>query len=95
MGNRFAGLPEYHTLILAHGIIAAITFMFIVPTAILTASFYHRDPRFALRTHISLQVLTVILTTVIFVLGWLIHKVEKGKMRLHIPIKLMVSYTKP
>ena len=125
MGNRFRALDEYHTIITAHGTIAAITFLGIVPTAIFVASFYHRNPRLALRIHISLQVLTVILTTVIFVLGyfavgpsrsltnphhgiglaifllilfqaltaWLIKKIEKGKIRYHIPIKLMVSET--
>ena len=123
MGNRFRALAEYHTLITAHGILAAITFLGIVPAAILIAGFYHRNGRLALRIHISLQVLTVLLTTVIFVLGyfavgpersltnphhgiglaiyllilfqaiggWIIKKIEKGKMRYHIPIKLMVS----
>ena len=70
MGNRFRTLPEYQSIITAHGVIAAITFLGVVPAAILTASFYHRDPVLALRIHISLQVLTVVLSTVIFVLGY-------------------------
>lgn len=123
MGNRFRTLDQYHTIITAHGTIAAITFLAVVPAAIFIASFYHRNPRFALRMHITLQVLTVILTTIIFLLGyfavgpsrsltnphhgiglaifllvllqaiggWIIKKVEKGKVRYHIPIKLMVG----
>lgn len=70
MGNRFAGLPEYHVLIRAHGIIAAITFLLIVPSAIFIARFYWRDTRLALRLHIYLQILTVFLATVILILGW-------------------------
>jgi len=123
MGNRFSTIPEYHTLILGHGIVAAITFLGIVPAAILIAKFYYRNPHLALRLHISLQVLTVILATVVLVLGYfavgpsrsltnphhgigvaiyvlvlaqfiggaVIHRVEKGKMRYYLPIKLMVS----
>ncbi len=71
MGNRFRELAGYFNVIQAHGILAAITFLFIVPTAILTLRFYGRNPRFALRIHIWLQILTVLLTTVIFVLGWI------------------------
>lgn len=70
MGNRFAQLPQYHNLIRAHGVIAAITFLAIVPAAIMIVRFYGRNPRMALRYHIWLQILTVLLTTVIFVLGW-------------------------
>ncbi|KAH0537400.1 hypothetical protein FGG08_005799 [Glutinoglossum americanum] len=70
MGNRFRDLTQYHSLILAHGVIAAIVFLFIVPTAIMIARFHVRRPAWALRLHVWLQVLTVALTTVLFVLGW-------------------------
>ena len=123
MGNRFKNMPGYHSLIRAHGVIAAITFLGLVPAAILIARFYSPRPYWALRLHIWLQVLTLFLSTVVFVLGWfavgparsltnphhgiglaiyvlvifqtfwgwLVHKREKGKRRLHIPLKLMVS----
>ena len=123
MGNRFSELTEYHVLIRGHGIVAAITFLLIVPSAIFFARFYARNPVWALRLHIWLQILTVLLTTVIFVLGyfavgpersltnphhgiglaiyvlvlfqfifgWWIHHKEKGRGRLFIPLKLMVS----
>lgn len=70
MGNRFAGLAEYHQLILVHGIFAAITFLAVVPAAIFIARFYHRNPRLALRMHIWLQITTLFLATVVLILGW-------------------------
>ena len=71
MGNRFLELSEYHVLILGHGILAAITFLLIVPLAIFIARFYYRNGRMALRLHIWCQILTVLLTTVIFILGFM------------------------
>ena len=70
MGNRFRDLDGYHALIRGHGVLAAITFLGIVPAAIMIARFYHRNPVLALRLHIWLQILTIGLSTVIFVLGW-------------------------
>ena len=70
MGNRFREMPGYHNIILAHGVIAAIVFLFIVPTAIFTLRFHTRNTRRAIRIHICFQILTVLLTTVVFVLGW-------------------------
>lgn len=122
MGNRFRTVQQYHTIILAHGILAGLTFLILVPTAILVASFYHRNPRLALRIHIAINTFVVILVTIIFILGyfavgpersltnphhgiglaifllilvqafggWVIKKIEKGKVRYHIPIKLML-----
>ncbi|KAK3295681.1 uncharacterized protein B0H64DRAFT_151712 [Chaetomium fimeti] len=71
MGNRFATLTEYHSLILGHGVLAAITFLFIVPIAVLLARFYTRQPGNAVRYHAYLQILAVGLSTVIFVLGFI------------------------
>lgn len=70
MGNRFRDLPEYHSLILGHGIVAAITFLGVVPAAIFIARFYHSSGRTAYKLHVYLQVLTVFLATVVLVLGW-------------------------
>ena len=70
MGNRFRDVAGYHSIIKAHGVIAAITFLGIVPGAILIARFYSPNPHFARRLHIWMQVLTVLLSTVVFVLGW-------------------------
>jgi hypothetical protein len=70
MGNRFRELDGYNAQIRGHGVLAAITFLGIVPAAIMIARFYHRNPRLALRLHIWLQTLTLLLSTVIFILGW-------------------------
>jgi hypothetical protein len=122
MGNRFRNMVGYRGLILGHGILAAMTFLFVVPLAILLARFYHRNPRLALRLHIWLQIMTVLLSTAAFALGFqavglrrsltnphhgigvaiytmvlvqaiggsIIHRVEKGKERFKVPLKLMV-----
>ncbi|KAH7631913.1 hypothetical protein B0T09DRAFT_111795 [Sordaria sp. MPI-SDFR-AT-0083] len=71
MGNRFSTLTQYHSLILGHGVIAAITFLFIIPIAVLIARFYSRKPGYAIRYHAYLQVITVGLSTVVFVLGFI------------------------
>ncbi|KAF2867220.1 hypothetical protein BDV95DRAFT_528341 [Massariosphaeria phaeospora] len=70
MGNRFRNMAGYHGVILAHGVLATLTFLFVVPAAILMARFYHRNPRLALRIHIWLQIMTVLLSTAAFILGF-------------------------
>lgn len=122
MGNRFRNMAGYKPLITAHGILAAITFLFVVPGAIFMARFYHRNPRLALRVHIWLQVMTLLLATALIVLGFqavgpersltnphhgigvalytlvvvqvlggsIIHRLEKGKERFKVPLKLIV-----
>lgn len=70
MGNRFRGIPQYHIIIRGHAVTAAITFLLIVPAAIIIKRFSVGDPRRITRTHIWLQILTVLLSTVVFTLGW-------------------------
>lgn len=70
MGNRFSTLTQYHSLILAHGVLAAIVFLFLVPIAILYARFYTRRPGYAIRYHAYLQILSVLMTVCLFILGW-------------------------
>ena len=70
MGNRFRNMVGYRGLITGHGTLAAITFLLIVPAAIFIARFYHHNPQMALRLHIWLQILTVLLSTAVFVLGF-------------------------
>jgi Eukaryotic cytochrome b561 len=122
MGNRFFTMNGYHSIVEAHGIIAAITFLGIVPAAIILARFLGRSPFWALRMHIWLQITTLILTTVVFILGnfavgpkraltnphhgigvaiyllvivqvfggALVHRREKGRSRLRLPLKVML-----
>jgi uncharacterized membrane protein len=70
MGNRFRTMAGYKPYVTAHAILASITFLFVIPAAILMARFYHRNPRTALRVHILLQVLALLLSTAAFVLGF-------------------------
>ncbi|KAK3058027.1 hypothetical protein LTR09_001104 [Extremus antarcticus] len=72
MGNRFKDLPGYHKLILGHGVLAAITFLGILPAAIFLAKYGGQWPgtRPSFKLHVYLQILVVFLSTVILVLGW-------------------------
>ncbi|MCJ1311129.1 hypothetical protein MMC25_004799 [Agyrium rufum] len=90
MGNRFLELPQYHTLIKGHGVIAAIVFLGIVPAAIMINRFYLPFSPMALRYHIWLQILTVLLTTVIFVLGYFAVGPERSLTNPHHGIGLAI-----
>jgi hypothetical protein len=70
MANRFATLTDYHSLILGHGVLAAITFLFIIPFGVMIARFYAGKPGSAIRYHAYLQVLAVGFSTVVFILGF-------------------------
>jgi len=71
MGNRFATLTQYHSLVTAHGVLAAITFLFLVPAAVLIKRFHRaRYHETNLRTHAYLNVLAVGFSTVVFILGF-------------------------
>ncbi|KAH8700653.1 hypothetical protein BGW36DRAFT_459795 [Talaromyces proteolyticus] len=71
MGNRFRDMAGYHSMIIAHGVIATIVFLFFVPAAILIVRYYPiRDRYWAYKYHSWLQVLTLLLSTVVFILGW-------------------------
>lgn len=72
MGNRFKDMPQYFSLIQAHGILAVITFLFIVPFSILFLRFYGQSPRLALRLHIWCHILAILLTTTLFILGFMV-----------------------
>ena len=71
MGNRFRDTPQYYTLILAHGVIAAFIFLGLVPMSVLLIRYSSfRDPFWSFRLHVWIQVLTLLLTTVVFLLGY-------------------------
>ncbi|KAI0476917.1 hypothetical protein F4859DRAFT_67449 [Xylaria cf. heliscus] len=69
MGNRFATVAQYHSLVTGHGILAAITFLFLIPIAIMYVRF-HPERRRGRRIHAYLQVLSVLLSTAAFILGF-------------------------
>lgn len=68
MGNRFSTEPQYHQLVMGHGILAVITFLFVVPTAVMYARF--RPFGHPIHMHAYLNILAVLLSTVVFVLGY-------------------------
>lgn len=71
MGNRFRDMPDYHKMICAHGILGTIAFLGLVPMSVLLVRYYSRwNPYWAFKLHVWCQVLTLFLSTVIFVLGW-------------------------
>ncbi|PTB62540.1 hypothetical protein BBK36DRAFT_147521 [Trichoderma citrinoviride] len=70
MGNRFSTLHQYHTIILAHGIMAAMVFLFLVPFSVMIARFYSREPGYAIRYHARLQVFSCLLLLASFILGF-------------------------
>ncbi len=74
MGNRFASIPQYHQLVTGHGILAVLVFLFLVPAAVMHARF-HAQPigngaKPSRRIHVYLQLISVLLLTAVFVLGW-------------------------
>lgn len=58
-------------MIIAHGVIATIVFLGLVPISTLIIRYYSRwNPFWAFKLHAWCQVLTLLLSTVVFVLGW-------------------------
>lgn len=70
MGNRFATLTQYHSMILAHGVMGVIVFLFLVPFAVMTARFYRGPVGRNVRYHVYFQILSIIMLTVVFILGF-------------------------
>ncbi|KAJ5115443.1 hypothetical protein NUU61_001202 [Penicillium alfredii] len=71
MGNRFKEMAGYHSIIIAHGVIGTIVFLGLVPLSTFLIRYYSRwNPFWAFKLHAWCQVLTLLLTTVVFVLGW-------------------------
>ncbi|KAI5863231.1 hypothetical protein GGS23DRAFT_59703 [Durotheca rogersii] len=68
MGNRFSTVEQYHQLITVHGVLAVITFLFIIPTAVMYARFRPYGSPIVL--HAYLHVLAMLLSTALFILGW-------------------------
>jgi hypothetical protein len=83
MGNRFRNMINYKPYITAHAILAGIAFLFVIPAAIFMARFYHRNPRTALRFHIMLQILAVLLSTAAFILGFQAVGLERSLTNPH------------
>lgn len=84
-------MAGYHSLIIAHGVIAAIVFLGLVPLSILIIRYYSRwNPFWAFKLHAWFQVLTLLLTTVVFVLGWFAVGPERSLTNPHHGIGLAI-----
>ncbi|OQD79359.1 hypothetical protein PENANT_c053G08443 [Penicillium antarcticum] len=91
MGNRFKDMAGYHSIIIAHGVIAAIVFLGIVPISTLIIRYYSRwNPYWAFKLHAWGQVLTLLLSTVVFVLGWFAVGPERSLTNPHHGIGLAI-----
>ncbi|KAJ5365424.1 Cytochrome b561/ferric reductase transmembrane [Penicillium concentricum] len=91
MGNRFKDMAGYHSIIIAHGVIGTIVFLGIVPTSIFLIRYYSRwNPYWAFKLHAWCQVLTLLLTTVVFVLGWFAVGPERSLTNPHHGIGLAI-----
>ena len=78
-------------MIIAHGVIAAIVFLGLVPMASLIIRYYSRwNPYWAFKLHAWFQVLTLLLTTVVFVLGWFAVGPERSLTNPHHGIGLAI-----
>ena len=90
MANRFYTMTGYHSLIEAHAIIAAITFLFVIPAAVFLMRFYSRSSRSALRFHIWLQILALLLATVVIAIGFFAVGPERALSNPHHGIGLAI-----
>ena len=70
MGNRFATLPQYHRIVLAHGIMGALIFLLLVPVSVMLARFYSREPGYAIVYHAQLHISSGLMLLVVFILGF-------------------------
>lgn len=92
MGNRFRDLPQYHRLILGHGIVAAITFLGLVPLSIFVSKWGKRwpGPRRSFKLHVYVQVLVIFLVTAVIALGFLAVGPERSLSNPHHGIGLAI-----
>lgn len=71
MGNRFRDLTGYSSLIIAHGVMATIVFLGFVPAGVLVMRYYSQwTPYWAHKYHAWLYVLSLLLSTAVFMTGW-------------------------
>ncbi|KAJ0309122.1 hypothetical protein COL5a_001242 [Colletotrichum fioriniae] len=90
MGNRFSTVAQYHTLVLAHGVMAAIIFLLIVPLSVFTARFYTAKPGYAIPYHAQLNILAALMLVAVFVLGWFAVGPERSWTNPHHAIGLAI-----
>lgn len=70
MGNRFSSLTQYHEIVLAHGIMAALVFLLFVPYSIFTVRFRGSRFLFTGRWHARANVFAGLMLLAVFILGY-------------------------
>ncbi|KAG6001714.1 hypothetical protein E4U21_003892 [Claviceps maximensis] len=90
MGNRFATLPQYHRIVLAHAIMAALIFLLLVPVSVMLARFYSREPGHAIVYHAQLHILSGLLLLAVFILGFFAVGPERNLTNPHHGIGLAI-----
>ncbi|OLN87811.1 hypothetical protein CCHL11_00519 [Colletotrichum chlorophyti] len=90
MGNRFSTVAQYHSIVLAHGVMAAIIFLLLVPLSVLTARFYTAKPGYAIPYHAQIQILAALMLVAVFVLGWFAVGPERSWTNPHHAIGLAI-----
>lgn len=84
MGNRFLNLPQYHSLIVGHGVMAAIVFLLLMPLAVSFAKFgIWESPRWNVRFHVYCHIVSIMLLTVVLILGWMAVGPERSLTNPH------------
>lgn len=84
-------MTGYHTMIIAHGVIGTMVFLGLVPISIFIIRYYSRwNPYWAFKLHAWFQVMTLLLTTVVFVLGWFAVGPERSLTNPHHGIGLAI-----
>lgn len=84
-------MPNYRTMICAHGVLATIAFLGLVPASVLIIRYYSRwNPYWAFKLHVWCQVLTLFMSTIVFVLGWFAVGPERSLSNPHHGIGLAI-----
>ncbi|KAH6890538.1 hypothetical protein B0T10DRAFT_548060 [Thelonectria olida] len=70
MGNRFSTVTQYHSLIIAHAVMAAIIFLLLIPFSVMTARFYSNRPGWAVKYHAQINIFAGLMLLAVFLLGY-------------------------
>lgn len=70
MANRFSTLSQYHRIVVAHGVMAALVFLLIVPVSVMMARFYPSRSGYAVVYHARLHVFAGFMILALFILGY-------------------------
>lgn len=70
MANRFSTLTQYHTIVLAHAVMAALVFLLFIPISVMLVRFYALHPGYAVVYHSQIAIVSTLMIIAIFILGY-------------------------